>query len=119
MSSKYLRDLPLQAKLRAIILIVSGTALLGAFAVFLTYQWVSSRNSLADQLRVTAEIVGDQSTAALEFGQKEQARAILAALRAEMQIVAAAVYDKEDRLFAQYLREGADPRRLALRCDRR
>ena len=102
MSRSPLRDVPLPKKLRLIVLIISSTALLGAFAVFLVYQWVSSYRGRLSQLKVLAEIVAEQSTAALEFDQKEQAKTLLAALRAEPEIVAAALYDKDGRLFAPF-----------------
>ena len=97
-----LRDMPLQKKLQVIVLVISAAALLGAFAIFLTYQWVTSWNGRLAQLGVMASIVGEQSTAALEFDQKDQARTILASLRAETEIVTAALYDKKNRLFAPY-----------------
>src|SRR5688572_27466 len=97
-----LRDVPLQKKLRLIVLLVSSVALLGAFAIFLTYQWVSSWNGRLSQLQVMAEIVGDQSSAVLEFDQKEQARTLLGSLKAEPEIVAAALYDRNERLFVPY-----------------
>src|SRR5687768_9371270 len=101
----FMRDWPIRYKLRAIILVASGLAVLGACAALLSYEWVSSRAVLARQLEIMAEVVGDQSTAALEFNQEPQAAAILRALKAERQVVAAAVYTREGRLFAGYLRE--------------
>ncbi|HEX7901736.1 MAG TPA: ATP-binding protein [Planctomycetota bacterium] len=101
-----LRDMPLPKKLRLIVLVVSSVALLGAFAIFLIYQWVTSWNDRLVQLKVMAAIVAEQSTAALEFDQKDQARTLLASLRSEPEIVAAALYDKKDRLFAPYATPG-------------
>ena len=104
MIANLLRDVALARKLTAIILIIGGSALVGAFAVFLVFQWVSTRNRLAVQLDVMASVVGDQSTAALEFGQKEQGALILASLKAEPQIIAAAAYDAGGAQFAHYVR---------------
>ncbi|MBI4566539.1 MAG: HAMP domain-containing protein [Planctomycetes bacterium] len=103
-----LRDMPVRAKLRTIIFLVSGVAVLGACAVFLTYQWISSRKALVQQLQIMAEIVADQSTAAVEFNQAESAALIVGSLKAERQIRVAALYSKEGRLFAHYRRDGAD-----------
>jgi hypothetical protein len=93
-----LGDMPIRHKLRAIILIISGIAVLGACTVFLSRQWASSRDALARGLAITAEIVADQSTAAVEF-----------ALRAERQIMIAALYTGDGQLLARYLRDGIDP----------
>jgi signal transduction histidine kinase len=106
------QDWPIQHQLRAVILTISGLAVLGSCAVFVTYQWFSTRDALAARLGVMAEIVADQSTAAVEFDQEAQATAILRALKAERQIVVAAVYNRDGRIFARYLREGADPAHL-------
>lgn len=100
-----LADMPIREKLRAIIVIVSGLSVLGACAVFLTYQWFSVRRATAERLQIMAEIVADQSTAAVEFEQKPQAEAILGSLKAENQIVVAAIYSSDGGLFAHYTRE--------------
>jgi PAS domain S-box-containing protein len=107
------RDMPIRHKLRTIILIISGLSLLGACTVFLSYQWFSSREALAGRLAVMAVIVADQSTAAVEFAQKHQAETILCSLKADRQIVIAAVYDKDGKLFARYLREEDDSSKLS------
>jgi len=110
------RDLPIRQKLRRLVLIIAGVSVLGACAVFMTYQWISSRNAMARQLEIVAEIVGDQSSAALEFGQAPQADAILHSLKAERQVVGAALYGADGKLFARYLREGAEPDALPVRA---
>ncbi|HEY3225551.1 MAG TPA: ATP-binding protein [Planctomycetota bacterium] len=112
---RFLRDMSIREKLRAIILIISGISVVGACAVFVTYQWFTSRDDQARKLEIMANIVGDQSTAALEFEQEPQAAAILASLKAERQIVAAAVYARDGRIFAKFVREGAEGDRIALR----
>src|SRR5258706_5110114 len=101
--------LQLRGKLRLIVAITSGLAVIGACAAFLTQQWFSSQHAMSRQLEIMAEVVGDQSTAAVEFDQAPQAAAILRSLKAERQIAAAAVYTREGRLFARYVREGHDP----------
>lgn len=103
----WFRDLPFRSKLRVVVWVISGISLLGACGVFVTYQWFSSRNAMARQLEVAAEIVGDQSGAALEFDQAPQAALILRSLKAQRQIVGAALYGRDGRLFARYLRDGA------------
>ncbi|HTF57929.1 MAG TPA: ATP-binding protein [Planctomycetota bacterium] len=110
---RFLRNLPIREKLRAIILFISGVSVVGACAVFVTYQWFTSRADQARRLDTLANIVGDQSTAALEFEQEPQAVTILASLKAERQIVAAAVYAKDGRIFARFVREGAENDRVA------
>ena len=103
-----LQDMPLKAKIRTISLIVSGAAVLAAFAGLLAFQSMSSWNTIASRYETMAAVIGDQTSAALEFGQPDAAETILASLRAEHSIVAAAVYDARGALFARYLRAGGD-----------
>src|SRR5205085_4248597 len=46
----WLQDQPIRQKLRWIVLIIAGVSVLGACAVFVSYQWASSRNAMARQL---------------------------------------------------------------------
>ena len=109
MRAALLQDMPLKAKIRTIVLFVSSVAVLGAFAGLLAFQSVSSWDAMASRYETMAAVIGDQTSAALEFGQPDAAETILASLRAEDSIVAAAVYDAEGTLFARYLRvEGSD-----------
>ena len=66
---RWFEDASIRKKLRAIILVISGLSVVGASTAFLTYYWISSRNTVMRQLAIMAEIVADQSTAALEFNQ--------------------------------------------------
>lgn len=110
------QDLSIRHKLRAVILVISGLALLGACSAFLVHQWYSSKEDLAARMRVLAEIVGEQSTAAVEFAQEPQAAAILRTLKAERQVVAAALYARDGRLFASYGRDAGSAARVPARA---
>jgi len=107
------QSLPIGTKLRVICLAASGVVLLGAFAVVLGVQRVTTWTHLTQQARMLAVIVGDQSSAALEFEQRDAAGDILAPLHADKHIVFAAIYDAQGRLFASYRgdRELAPPAR--------
>ncbi|HEX7897258.1 MAG TPA: ATP-binding protein [Planctomycetota bacterium] len=113
--ASYVRDLPFGRKLKGAILLVSLSAILSACSAFFTYQWVSIREVFSRHVEVMTEIVGDQTAAALEFKQVPQAEQILRTLKAEPQIVAAALYDREGRLFASYLRTGVPADKIPAR----
>src|SRR5207247_5557090 len=49
-----------------------------------------------------AEITARNSTAVLAFENEKEAKEVLGALRVEKHIVAAGLYDKNDKLFATY-----------------
>ena len=96
------QDISIKRKLTAIIMIASTVALLLVSTGFVTYELVTFRQTMTRDLSTLAEIIGNQSTAALTYGDKDAAREILAALSAKKHIVAAALYDKEGRLIASY-----------------
>lgn len=107
-ASPRFRDRPIHVKLRAIVLLISGLAVIGACTVLLAYQWFSARNGMAHRMEVMADIVGDQATAALEFDQPAQSAKILGSLKAEQQILLAVLYDRQGRVFSSYIRDGVD-----------
>jgi PAS domain S-box-containing protein len=101
------RDRPLKSKLRVIIMVTTGTALVLATAAFVAYDFVSSRSRAVQRLSVLAQVVADQATAALDFHTPTAAEQTLAKLAVEPQIRQAAVYDAEGTLFARYAVPGS------------
>ncbi len=97
-----LRNAPIRRKLMAIILLVSATVLLVTCAAFFTYEFVTFRQTTVRTLSTLGEIVAANSTAALAFDNHEDAREVLTALRAEPHIIAAALYDRDGKVFATY-----------------
>jgi PAS domain S-box-containing protein len=104
-----LRDRSITFKISAVILAVSSLTVLTACALFMTYQWSASRDALALRLQAMAQVVADQSLAAVEFSQSEQAVEILRSLRADNQVSVAALYDAKGTYFASYLAPGLTP----------
>lgn len=98
------RNFPLRHKLVSIIISTSAIALLLASAAFIVNESFSFRQALVRNLTVMAELIGNNSTAALRFDDRDTAREILAALRAEKAIVSAALYSGDCQLFASYRR---------------
>ena len=84
------------------ILLSSTVALLLACTAFFTYEFVSFRRSALQQIATLGKIVATNSAAALAFQNQKDATSILAALEAEPHIVAAALYDADGKLFANY-----------------
>lgn len=97
-----LRDMPIRRKLMLIILLTCGVVMLLMRGSFSIYEYLTYRQALVRQLATLSEILADNSTAALAFDNADDARDILAALRAERHVVAGALYDSEGRLFAHY-----------------
>src|SRR5712671_3178018 len=101
----------IRRRLMRIILFTSALVLLLNCAVLFTYQYFTFKQSAVRNLTTLGQVIAANSTAALAFDNGDDAKTILAALQAEPQIVAAAVYDKNGALFVKYP-EGLPDREL-------
>jgi PAS domain S-box-containing protein len=97
-----LKDQPIQQKLRTLILLTSSTALFLTCAGFVAYEWITFRQEMVQNFSMLAEITALNSTAVLAFENEKEAKEVLGALRVEKHIIGAALYDKNDKLFATY-----------------
>lgn len=97
-----LKNAPIQRKLMTIVLLTSGVVVLVTCAAFIAYEFVTFRNDTVLRLSTLGKVIADNSTAALVFGDKDDANEILNALTAEQYIVAASLYDNDGNLFSQY-----------------
>jgi two-component system cell cycle sensor histidine kinase/response regulator CckA len=104
-----LRDMSVRRKLTAITTASAGVALLLACAAFVVYELVTFRESMVRNLSAEAQIVGRQSTSAIVFKDPDSATGTLDALRAEPNVVSAAIYTFDGTLFASYVRDGTSP----------
>ena len=98
-----------RGKITRVVLETSGGALLLATIALLVDEYVSHRSDTANRLRIIARIAATQSSAAVLFKDSHAAEEILSSLRAEEDLVAAAVYTLEGALFVRYLRPDARP----------
>jgi signal transduction histidine kinase/CheY-like chemotaxis protein len=96
------RDWPIQRKLTAIFLVISGVVLLLTVGAFAGYQYWSFRQSARTNLATLGRVIAANSTASLAFQNAADGAEILSALRAEPQVAAAALYDDEGAVFATY-----------------
>jgi PAS domain S-box-containing protein len=96
------RNLPIRKKLMTVILLTSGAVLLLVCSSFLAYEFFTFRQQMVRQITTLSEIIAKNSTAALAFESQQEAEEILAALKADKHITAAALYDKHQKLFAHY-----------------
>ena len=96
----------LRDKLIRVVLLTTLVALaLAMVAVGANSLRVYHRNLVAD-MRIQSELLGHMTAAALAFDDKQLARQNLDLLRLRPQIAAAAIYDAQGRLFADYQRSG-------------
>lgn len=96
------KDMPIRKKLMRIIFLISGVVLLVTCITFFIYEYYAFRETITEKLSTTGKIIAANSTAALAFENPDDAKEILAALKTEPHIVAAALYNSDGKLFSQY-----------------
>ena len=99
-----LQNLSIKRKLMLITMLTSSAALVLSSVSFLIYDLISFRRQLTTDLMTEAQIVSFNSGAAMAFKDESAASTTLAALKAKDDIVAAALYVPEGKLFARYFR---------------
>jgi len=95
-------DISIRRKLMVIVLSTSGVVLLLTSVAFISYEWLTFRRGLQESITTLAQVVADNSTAALAFRSPSDAREVLSALKAEKAVIGAVLYDKNGRVFAFY-----------------
>ena len=86
-------------------MLVSGTALLLACAAFIAYDMVTFREAMVRNLSIQSQIIGSNTASALLFNDPQSAENTLSALKAARNILSAAIYTPDGRLFASYSRD--------------
>jgi signal transduction histidine kinase/CheY-like chemotaxis protein/HPt (histidine-containing phosphotransfer) domain-containing protein len=105
----WVRRLSLASKLTAIGILTSAASLVIAAAVLVVYDRASSRERLLHDTTSLADVVGNNSTAALTFGDAKAAVETLRVVAVNGHIVSAAILSIDGRVFAHYERPGAMP----------
>lgn len=101
-----LRDVPIRRKLVLILMLTTGGALLLAGTGLLVLDYFRFRQEMATDLEALAEIIAQNSTAAVAFQDTQAAKENLAALGAKSSVLAAALYDEDGTPFATWSRSG-------------
>jgi signal transduction histidine kinase/CheY-like chemotaxis protein len=99
------RQTTIKRKLIALIMLTSSIALLVAFAFMIGSDYLTFRSGMVRDLRTLAAVVGTNGSSALDFDDEEFALKTLAALAATPNITTAAIYTKDGRVLAKYLRD--------------
>ncbi len=99
------RQTTIKRKLIGLIMLTSSVALLVAFALMIVSDYVSFRSGLVRDLRMLADVMGTSGSSALDFDDEEFATKTLAGLTATPNITTAAIYTKEGKVLASYLRD--------------
>jgi PAS domain S-box-containing protein len=103
------QDASIQRKLTFVILTTSLLGLSLACLAFEIYERASYRGAMTSELSALADTLGANTTASLAFNDHQSAADILAALHADLHIVAACLFDKHGKPFAEYQRAASGP----------
>ena len=101
------RDMPIKQKLMVIIMSVATTALLLSGLGIVIADSLLFRAAMQRDISGLAQIVGDNSTAALAFNDPQTATQTLASLKARPRLVAGCIYRPDGTIFAAYERADA------------
>ena len=103
-----LHNLNLRHKLTLITMLTSVVVLVLACGSFLGYELLTFKRTLTRDLATLGDVIGDNCTAALTFGDNEAAKGVLGSLKAQHHVLSACVYGPEGRPFATYRREAGE-----------
>ncbi len=96
------QSLPIKRNIMAVIMLTSLTVLALTVASFIAYDLTTFRDTMVQPLATLARVVAANSTAALAFKNQKDAAEILSSLRTEPEIIAAALYDGQGKIFVTY-----------------
>src|SRR5476649_99164 len=99
------RKLSVKRKLQAIIMSTVIAALLLSCGALLAYEALGLRSSMKANLRILAQMIAENSTAALSFADQSAARELLRSLDAQPAVRAAGIYSADGKLFARDVRQ--------------
>ncbi|MGF7079353.1 PAS domain S-box protein [Mucilaginibacter sp. UYCu711] len=97
-----IKNTSIQRKLMRVILVTCSVVLVLMCGAYLVFEYFSSKNTIKNNVSTLAVIIASNSSAALAFDSPADATEILDALNANKHIVAAALYNKNGKLFAKY-----------------
>ena len=106
-ASRWFDDLPIARKLVALGLATSGATALAICATIIVYDVTTARARLVRDIRLLADVVGTNSTAALAFRDATNASDTLRSAAANEHILSASLLLPDGRTFATYRRSGA------------
>ena len=104
-----LRDLPLARKLSLLLLLTNSLTLAALAAIFVAFDYRELERRMIAELQLTAETIGANSTAALNFDDRRTGEEILTALRGDVRVREAVLYAANGSEFAAFRSDGAQP----------
>ena len=96
------QPLPIKRRITAVIMLTSLTVMALTVASFIAYDIITFRSAMVEHLSTLARVVAANSTDPLAFKNVKDAANTLTSLRAEPEIIAAALYDADGRILVIY-----------------
>lgn len=103
---KFLKYKPLRTKLKLVIVSTCILTIILVYSGFFLYEHITFKKILVRDLSTKADIIAENSNAALTFRDSTDAARILNSLASQPQIISAAIYDDSKMLFAAYTHKG-------------
>jgi signal transduction histidine kinase/ActR/RegA family two-component response regulator len=97
---------PIEEKLKMVVLITSVLTLLLAFTGLFFFEVRTHRQNLELHLKTLAQVIAANSTAAVESSDPDAAREMLTALAAESHVLGGSIYSSAGRRVAQFVCPG-------------
>lgn len=104
---RFFRNLTIRRKLMTIILATSGIVLVVASLAFVVNEAVMFRKEAREGLAALADILGNNTAAAVAFNDQHAAAETLAGLKAKPHILSAYIITNDGTILAKYLPKGA------------
>jgi signal transduction histidine kinase/HAMP domain-containing protein len=101
---RWLANLSIRSKLLGIILLCTVSALTIGFTLVGIANVRALKRDMVRNTAVLAQVIGDNNTGALAFDNAKDAEESLSKLSAIVSVRYACLYDKENKLFAEYIR---------------
>jgi len=114
---RFVRNLPINRKLLLILTFSSITSLLFAGLLLIVLEITEFQKNTQDDLSTLARIVGNRSTAALMFGDRDLANENLAVFGNLPDVQLACLYDEQDVVFAQLQKQKASACPLSIKSE--
>jgi len=103
---RWIKNLSIVWKLRVIVVYAAAVALLVASVMYMSEEVLNLRSSLAQHLLTLATTAGANTTAALTFADRADARNVLRSLRADPNVRAVTLYDAAGNVFVDVVLSG-------------
>jgi signal transduction histidine kinase/AmiR/NasT family two-component response regulator len=100
---RFFRDLSIKYKMALFGVATSVAALLLACTAIIAYEIRTSRREMVRDLTIRAQIIANNSMAALDFADRSTAEEVLNALRADKSVISAAIHDANGQRFAAFI----------------